>query len=148
MTHKRQSVVVGVDGSQRSIPVLEWAAQHARRTGAEVRVVTAWQFPEVVGYHPPRLEADLSAVVEKIVGELVDMTLRDVPHEVVIQEGGAARLLLHEAGNSDLLVVGIRGRQHDRDHDEVRRLGSVTHSVLVAAPCPVVVVPVDEAAPR
>jgi nucleotide-binding universal stress UspA family protein len=140
MTNGRQSVVVGIDGSQFSVPVLEWAAQHARNTGAHVRVVAAWQFPEVPGYRPQRVEADLSAALERLVGDLVDKTLHDVPHDVVIQEGGAVRLLLHESLGADLMVLGTRGH----DHDEVSRLGSVTGSVLVSAHCPVVVVPVDE----
>jgi nucleotide-binding universal stress UspA family protein len=140
MNHARQAVVVGVDGSQFSVPVLEWAAQHARDTGAYVRVVTAWQFPDVPGYRPHRVEADLSAAVERLVGDLVEKTLHDVPHDVVVQEGGAVRLLLQESRDAALLVVGARGH----DHDDVSRLGSVAGSVLVSAHCPVVVVPVDE----
>lgn len=142
MTHTHQCVVVGVDGSEYSVPVLEWAAQHARDTGAEVRVVTAWQFPEVPGYRPPRVEADLSAALERRVGELVEKALHGVPHEVVIEEGGAVRLLLQESRHGDLLVLGASGH----DHDHAPRLGSVTRSMLVGARCPVVVVPVDEPA--
>jgi len=147
MSHGQSVVVVGVDGSERSIPVLQWAAQQARATGAQVRVVTAWRFPEVPGYRAQRVEADLSAVLEHIVAEMVDKTLSDVPHQVVIDEGGAVRLLLREARQADLMVLGLRGHDHDHDRASVPRLGSVTQAVLVESPCPVVVVPVDDPAP-
>jgi nucleotide-binding universal stress UspA family protein len=60
MSHnEKHTVVVGIDGSPRSLPVLEWAAAYATSTGAEVKVVTAWHYPEVPGDRPARVEADL-----------------------------------------------------------------------------------------
>ena len=38
-------VVVGVDGSDRSVPALEWAAGEAAAHGHALRVVTAWSIP-------------------------------------------------------------------------------------------------------
>ena len=35
-------IAVGVDGSDQSLPALEWAAQEAAAHGHTLRVVTAW----------------------------------------------------------------------------------------------------------
>jgi nucleotide-binding universal stress UspA family protein len=134
--NERDTVVVGIDGSSRSVPVLEWAAEYAATTDAEVKVVTAWHVPEVLGHRPARAEADLSATRERIVEELADRTCHAVTHHTVIQEDAAAQLLLREAKDADVLVVGAHGR------GDTPRLGSVTMAVLLHAQCPVVVVPV------
>lgn len=135
-------IVVGVDGSARSVPVLRWAAEQARALHGTVRVVTAWRYPEVPGYKPARTESDLSATVEKIVSELAHETLADVPWMAVTHEDGPVHLLLHESTHADLLVLGSRG--HDHADDPTRRLGSVTQSCLLQAQCPVVVIPVAD----
>jgi nucleotide-binding universal stress UspA family protein len=134
-------VVVGVDGSARSEQVLRWAGAHARATGAKVLVVTAWRFPEVPGYHPPRVESDLSAALERIVDGLVAQTMTGVSVRTVVQEDAPAHLLLREAKGADLLVLGSRGH----DDDGSPRLGTVTSACLLDAGCPVVVVPVSDA---
>jgi nucleotide-binding universal stress UspA family protein len=136
MSHKeKRTVVVGIDGSERSVPLLEWAAAYAASTGAEVKTVTAWHVPEVLGHRPARAESDLSATLEDNVERLVSRTCRGVPHETVIQEDNAARLLLREAKDAELVVVGTHG------HDDTPRLGSTTGALLLQARCPVVVVP-------
>jgi nucleotide-binding universal stress UspA family protein len=145
MAHESEQplIVVGVDGSVRSEPVLRWAATHARAVGGKVLVVTAWRFPEVPGYHPPRVESELSATLERIVDGLVAATMTGVSVRTVVHEDAPARLLLHEAKGADLLVLGSRGH----DDDGSPRLGTVTQACLLDAPCPVVVVPVGDAAP-
>lgn len=137
-------IVVGVDGSARSLPVLAWARGQALATGARAKVVTAWHFPEVAGHRPTRAEADLSARLERLVDELVGRTMAGVRCETVVQESSPARLLLHEARGAALLVLGDRGH----DHEYRPGLGSVTFACLNAAPCPVVVVPTVDAAPE
>ncbi|MGC4111871.1 MAG: universal stress protein [Nocardioides sp.] len=132
-------VVVGVDCSDRSVPVLQWTARYARAQGARVRVVAAWHFPEVAGHRPVRVEADMSARLETLVAGLVSRTMAGLACETVVHEANPAQLLLHEAAGADLLVLGSRGH----DHAYRPGLGSVTFACLNAAPCPVVVVPVD-----
>jgi nucleotide-binding universal stress UspA family protein len=133
-------IVAGVDCSDRSVPVLEWAARQARAVGGHVRVVTAWHFPDVLGHRPVRVEADLSTHLEDIVSRLVARTLSGVPCDTVIREDSPQRLLLREAAEADLLVLGNRGH----DHEYRPGLGSVTFACLDAAPCAVVVVPVTQ----
>lgn len=142
MSHnEKHTVVVGIDGSPRSLPVLEWAAAYAASTEAEVKVVAAWHVPEVLGHYPARAELDISTTLEGIVNELVARTCGTVTHHTVVQEEGAAQLLLREAKDADLVVVGTHG------HDDTPRVGSVTGAVLLQAQCPVVVVPVGRNTP-
>jgi nucleotide-binding universal stress UspA family protein len=132
-------IVVGIDGSSMSEAVLQWAAAEARAVHGRMRVVLAWQFPELPGYVPPRVESDLSEAAEKLADNLVGEVLDGLDVETVVQEGGAVRLLLHEAKNADLLVLG----SHGHGHEGGKLLGSVTESCIMQAPCPVVVVPVN-----
>ena len=53
-------VVVGVDGSDRSVPALEWAGNEAAAHGHTLRVVTAWSIP-VTALSPGGLPASQAA---------------------------------------------------------------------------------------
>lgn len=139
-----QLVVVGVDGSAESPALLRWAARYAAATGARVRVVRAWRLPELAVDVPARAEFDLSRTVENGVARLVQQAFGDRPVETVVEEGGAVRLLLREAKDADLLVLGCQGG----GQDPAKLLGSVTQSCLLQATCPVVVVPPTAAAGR
>ncbi len=129
------TLVVGIDGSDRSAEALEWASDYARTIGAMVRVVTAWHFPPVLDHRPARAESDLSAALEQRVHELVEKTCTGIAHQTVVQEDGAADLLVREAKDADLVVLAAPapGTQHQP--------GPVTLAVLRQARCPVVVVP-------
>jgi nucleotide-binding universal stress UspA family protein len=140
-------IVVGIDGSDRSQPVLRWAVQQAAAVHGKLHVVLAWQLPELADHVPMRIEASLDEAEKKRVEGLIAGTLdelgvrQDELHiETTVQEGGPVRLLLRSAKDADLLVLGSKG--HGRDANKL--LGSVTASCLVQANCPVVIVPVDE----
>jgi nucleotide-binding universal stress UspA family protein len=140
-------IVVGIDGSDRSQPVLRWAVQQARAVHGKLQVVLAWQLPELADHVPMRIEATLDEEEEKRVDSLISATLNDLgirenelQIETFVQEGGPVRLLLRHAKDADLLVLGSKG--HGRDANKL--LGSVTSSCLVQASCPVVIVPVAE----
>lgn len=137
-------IVVGVDGSAKSEAVLRWAADQAKAVHAHLRVVHTWQFPELPGYIPFRVESDLSEAAEKLVDQLLNQVLDGLEADTVVQEGGAVRILLAEARHADLLVLGSHGYGHD-GHDGGKLLGSVTQSCLMQATCPVVIVPVGTA---
>jgi nucleotide-binding universal stress UspA family protein len=132
---RTHTIVVGVDGSDRSVDALVWAATHARASGSTVRIVTAWHFPEVLDHRPARAESDLSADLEELLDGLVDQTCWDVRHEVVIQEDDPADLVLREGKEADLIVLGGPVPARRTHHP------TVTGSVLEHAICPVVVVP-------
>ena len=143
----REKVVVGIDGSDGSRAALEFAMDEAARRGAAVRVV--WAIPET-GYWAasyamsPALVGELGADLEKIGRQMVDDVvagrdgaLADVPVEVWAVPGPAAVVLVEQAAEADLLVVGHRGRGALRSVV----LGSVGMQCVLHAPGPVTVVP-------
>jgi nucleotide-binding universal stress UspA family protein len=142
-------VVVGVDSSRASTRALEFAASAASDAAAELVVVSAWS--------PPRQEpwmADLWPDQGTPAASLSDddearatSTVRDAmatvgdshPDVKVVTrtpQGPAQEVLLCEARDSGLLVVGSRGRGGFAGLE----LGSVSRSILRRAELPVAVV--------
>lgn len=138
-------IVVGVDGSESSRAALRFALAEARLRGAPVRAVAAWHVPVAV-YEGAYATPDTS-LLEELQGETADAlrravedagdAARDVDVETVVREGQPATVLLGEAADADLLVVGSRGLGGFRG----LLLGSVGQQCAHHAPCPVVIVP-------
>jgi len=135
MSHREKHIVVAVDGSDRSIALLDWAARYAATVGADLKVVTAWHLPDILGHRPARAEYDVSTTLERRLQHLVRQTCTGVPHQVVLEESDPAFLVLRESKDADLIVMGSEPGGHDE------RLSPVTQTVLLQATCPVVVVP-------
>jgi len=141
-----ERIVVGIDGSTDAQRALDWAVDEARRRGAVLDVVHAWQFPS---WGPPphgapamaysniaRYERLAQAVLDGAV-ERTEVARLVRPPERILVCGGAARAILETAKGADLVVVGAHGL------GGCARLlmGSVSNQVAIHAPCPVVVVP-------
>jgi nucleotide-binding universal stress UspA family protein len=137
------SIVVGVDGSPAARSALRFALREARLRGADVRVVGAWHLPVAAyagGYGPgdPDLGAELQQAARHSVDQaLEDVDAGDIPAETIVREGIPARVLLDEAQDAELLVVGSRGLGGFRG----LLLGSVSQQCAHHAPCPLVIVP-------
>ena len=141
-----QRIVVGVDSSDNALAALRWAAQEARLRDAELAVVHAWTVPVAVdpvglaigGFSHNR--ADLGALAQQACNNILDK-LGPQPNDPKILtrviEGMPARVLLDEAKDASLVVVGARGHGGFLG----LLLGSVSSVVTHHAPCPVVVVP-------
>lgn len=139
----RSLIVVGVDGSPPSIEALRWAIQQAASTRANLRAVTAWNFPNdptpfgVIPELPPapdqleQVRNKLDAVVAEVGASRSDVQVRT---EVI--RGHAPSVLVAAARHADLLVVGSRGRGALAEV----LLGSVSEYCVRHAACPVVVV--------
>ena len=143
----RSRIVVGVDGSDGSRAALEYAMDEAARRGSGVRVV--WAIPET-GYWAtaygmtPALIGELGRDLEKVGRDMVDAVVADrgdalacVPVDVRAVPGPAAAVLVGQAAEADLLVVGHRGLGGLRS----AILGSVGLQCVLHAPTPVTVVP-------
>lgn len=134
-------VVVGADGSADSLAAVRVAAAEADRAGLGLHVVHAWQQPAV--YVDVNLLAEYDHVFQEaagvLLGESVAGLREDFSDLVVTQDlvqGQPATVLLDAAADARLLVVGSRGL-----HGVTRMLlGSVSHAVVLHAPCPVLVV--------
>jgi len=131
------AIVVGVDGSDGSRDALRWAAGQARLTGAPLRVVAAWRWPNYVTRIPPG--ADLQAETTGVLRDLVEPLRTEFPgldiSEHVLQ-GPAGPALLTQAAGAALLVVGAQGRAAFPG----MLVGSVAEYCVRHGPCPVVVV--------
>lgn len=133
------TVVVGVDGSPQALAALRWAAQYAQASGAALRAVTAWRYPTTYGIAPDWSEAHFAADAAEQLRASVSAALGDSPPvlvETAVIEGRPAPVLLAEARDADLLVVG----SHGRGHFAGMLVGSVSTHCVEHAACPVVVV--------
>ena len=136
------AIAVGVDGSDRSVPALEWAAKEAAAHGHVLRIYTAWSIPVTAlspggmpaPYPVDELESDGRAAQDAVIAKAEMPADLVIEHHVV--EGGPRAVLLDAAKTADLLVIGSRGRSAF----SALLLGSVCSQVLHHAPCPVTVV--------
>jgi nucleotide-binding universal stress UspA family protein len=133
-------VVVGVDGSPSSVEAVALAAAEADRVGDGLRVVHAWTDPAflsdsymVSGFSVQVRESERVVLAEAVAG--ISGRYPDLRVDQVLVEGAPVEVILAEAEHARLIVVGSRGR---RGLSRIL-LGSVSHGVLLAARCPVIV---------
>jgi nucleotide-binding universal stress UspA family protein len=141
-------IVVGVDGSARSLDALRWAANQARLTDAWLETVIAWEVPASFGVAPPwGYEAsyeglapfDFVGTARIILDDAVKEALGDhagLRVEPRIVEGHPAAVLIEHSRGAQLVVVGARG--HGGFPGLV--MGSVSQHVAGHAHCPVTIV--------
>jgi nucleotide-binding universal stress UspA family protein len=133
------SIVVGVDGSERSKAALAWAGRYASLSGEPLTVLIAWQVPVSYGWPLPLPEgwdpvAEARGVLEREVKEVLGEYRGELRTSVI--EGPPERALVEASESALLVVVGSRG------HGEFvgMLLGSVSEFLTTHARCPVVVV--------
>jgi nucleotide-binding universal stress UspA family protein len=126
------SVVVGYVPTQTGLLAVTEAAREARTRDAEVVVVNAIG---AIGYKAPTAADDknLDAVTARLADEGVRSSVRQVKADT------AAEVILAIARDMEafLIVLGL----HQRSALAKRALASTIRSVVLAAPCPVLVVP-------
>jgi nucleotide-binding universal stress UspA family protein len=137
--------VVGVDGSEGANAALRFAIGEAELRKARLRIVAAWGIPIAAfggGFAPP-LESDTLEAFRDGAQRVADEALAtakeqwpSVEAEAVTLEGQPAEVLLAQAADATLIVVGNRGLGGFTS----LLLGSVSQHVVHHASCPVVVV--------
>jgi nucleotide-binding universal stress UspA family protein len=137
-----KTVLVGIDGSPYGEAALDFAAEEASLRGAGLLIVCAWEMPMVIdpmaaypGEWFERMEQDADVLVKAAVAR-VKASYPAVPTQGKAIEGHPAVVLLEEAKNADMIVLG----SHGRGEFASLLLGSVAQQVIHHAPCPVVVV--------
>jgi nucleotide-binding universal stress UspA family protein len=128
-------IVVGVDCSPESEPVLRWALREAALRQVPLTVVHAWS--SAVG--DPRRGGSSSELAFDAARELVcRVQASEKPVDVYLDvaEGRPADVLVRRSASAELLVVGTRGL----DTLAGALLGSVSQRCVTQATCPVVVV--------
>ncbi|WP_440107777.1 universal stress protein [Streptosporangium sp. H16] len=139
-----EEVVVGVDGSAAGANALGFAFAEASLRGAGLRAVHAWSRP-IAGGGPFALQAaeETAEVERRLLAEaLAGWSERypDVKVTEQLEHGHPAHVLAEASAHAGLLVVGSRGRGDLTG----LLLGSVSHSLLHHAACPLVVTPAPE----
>ncbi|MFH8772794.1 MULTISPECIES: universal stress protein [unclassified Streptomyces] len=139
-------VVVGVSGSLGSVTALRRAAALARRLGAELWPVLAWEPPggDPAARRSPAaglLVEEWQRLAKQRLASVLDEIFGDdgpgVPMHAVIVRGTPGRALVATADrDNDLLVVGAGRRGLQRAFS-----GRVSRHCLAHADCPVLAVP-------
>ena len=139
-------VVVGVDGTPRSIRALRWAAEEAQRRHTDVVAVHACEPPTPVAsyapVHPPLPDPDRRVAEE---AEHLACLVRDalgpepaVAVRMVCEPTSPVRALLTHAAGASLLVLAT-----SVDLTTGIGVGSTALACVRHAPCPVVVLPAE-----
>ena len=135
-------ILTPVDGSSRSLEVVERAAEMAKTFHAKIILLHVRQkVPDILGepYYQKVLNQTMKNA-ELTVAPFKNLLEADgVDHEVLILEGDPAQAILdaEEGEKCDLIVMGTRGLT---DFSGMA-LGSVSHKVLHATSCMVLLVP-------
>jgi nucleotide-binding universal stress UspA family protein len=130
-------IVVGVDGSPSSQRAVRWASQQAKLTGATLRAVSSWRWPNYITIVPPGV--DLAGDTRRTLDEVLEVALagsEDLSVTRHVIEGPPGPALLTQAQDATLLVVGAQGRAAFPG----MLLGSVAEYCVRHGSCPVVVV--------
>ena len=136
------TVVVAVSPTSGSPTALHWAADEARRRGADLVALSAWREPRppiAPGGRPPGVGFDAESVIAEAKGRLEDQvraalgTETDVRSEVV--HGSSFRVLLQASETAELLVLDAPSRLDLIEGPNLAR------RLIYAAECPVVIMP-------
>lgn len=135
---RRDTIVVATDGSDVANDALMWATDEADRRNAELVVVHAWDYPYGNELSSPTvhdlMRVDATLVLDDAVRRCQERGRSPVRAE--IRQSSPSKAILELAETADLVVVGSRGRGGFRS----LLFGSVAHTVVEHATCPVVVV--------
>lgn len=132
-------VLVGVDGSEHSVPALELAFEEAARRKIGLTALHAWsdvpvamQVP-MMGWDDSVRQAAHAALTESLAG--YRERYPDVPVRRILVQDRPVRALVDESDNAQLVVVG----SHGRGGFTGMLLGSTSHAVLHSVQCPLVI---------
>lgn len=117
-------VVVGVDGTVAALRAVRWAAEHARRHDAELRIAHAIERPGS-DERVTRLLRTATGVAHTA----------DLPVTTVTSRLSPAELLVRESSDASLLILG----GHGHGGFTSRLIGATTLTVATRGHCPLVV---------
>ena len=145
-----QRILVGLDDTPTARAALRWAARQARLTGATVRAVHVIDWPigieafgsMEVGEDGLLPEEKVSAPYRRGIRRVFEEASPDPGWQLQFAEGDAGPVLVAEAADADLLVIGTRTTP-DWTGDVS---GPVAHHCLSHMTCPVVAVPQEQSA--
>jgi nucleotide-binding universal stress UspA family protein len=145
-------IVVGIDDTPTARAALRWAAQQARIIGATVRAVHVIDWPiGIEAYGSVELDEDGHLPEEKVsanrrgIRRVFEEASPEPGWQLQFAEGETGPVLIAEATDADLLVIGTRTTPPDWTGDIA---GPVAHHCLSRTTCPVVTVPLERGPER
>jgi len=141
-------IVVGLDDTPTARAALAWAAEHARLTGASVRALHVIDWPiGIEAYGSVELdeaghlsEEKVSATYRRGIRRVFAESRPEPGWQLQFAEGETGPVLIAEAADADLLVIGTRTNPDWTTGDVA---GPVAHYCLSRTTCPVVTVPLN-----
>jgi len=129
-----RSVLCAVDGTPKSTPVMDWAAQFSKETGAALRLVHA--VPGMEAWPERQFDVEFENQLRKEAAEKIERLQRSVGTRapLIISTGDVAETVRDEARRhgADLIVIG-RGILDE----SFGRLRTHAYGIIRQAPCPV-----------
>ena len=129
-----RNVLCAIDGTPRSAPLMEWAAEFAKNTGGTLRLMHA--ISGIQGWPERQLEREfeenLRAQARDTIEKLQNSAGIHAPVCVAVGEVAGAVREEAERHNSDLIIIG-RGILHEA----MGRLRTHAYGIIRHAPCPV-----------
>jgi nucleotide-binding universal stress UspA family protein len=144
----RNTMVVGIDGSECAEHALAWALGHVCQGTADSQLVCCWERPlwiDATGMATTVLtdeqltgqaQASIDHALAKFTDQVAAIRSGGGKVEGRVEMGAPDDVLERESENVDCLVIGRRG--HSR---LAKLLGTVSRHVADNSKCPVVVVP-------
>jgi len=130
-----RNVLCAVDGTPKSAPLMEWAADYSKRTEAALRIVSV--VPAIEGWPERQLDRELETAAVKETRERMQKLEREagIDAPLCIAVGNIPGAVREEAQRhaADLVVIG-RGLLHET----FGRLRTHSYGIIRQAPCPVV----------
>jgi nucleotide-binding universal stress UspA family protein len=134
-------ILVGIDGSDRSVDALRYAVDLAPKLGMDLRALAVWSYPTLLygNYAYPESEPgpeqDARLTLERATREVLG---DDIPswYTAATHRGLPAQTLIERSKTSQMLVVGSRGRGGFAG----LLLGSVSSACAAHAHCPVLII--------
>lgn len=140
--HPGHGILVGIDGTERSLPAVEFAFRMAAFRGSPLTILHCyWEAAALTAAHPGPPEADLNDL-RALVAESISGMAEKFPEVVVdvrFKRGFADKHLVAASRDHALLVIG----HHPLPALSDLIYGSVAPAVVEHAHCAVAVVPSD-----
>ena len=138
-------IVIPTDGTEENEKVVDEGLSLARMLGSKVKVLFVVDTGSLSGLPPDdmitTLESQIEAKANEILGD-IEYRAEDwgIPFEKSIQKGAPSEIIVSEAKENDLIVMG----HHTRSGLSRLITGSTAQKVIRKAECPVMVIRLEE----
>ena len=127
-------ILCAVDGTPNCVPLMKWAAEFSKETGATLRMV--YVVPRMEGVPSGTMDTEFNQEIGKEAREALDRLEMSVGLHlpICVAVGNVAEAICEEARRHDanLVVIG-RGVLHET----LGRLRTHAHAIIRQSPCPV-----------